>query len=341
MNQVSQIKSIVDELTEKGRIAAEDVLVLRRSVFPDGVVSAEEADAVFQLDHACAEKDEAWNQFYVDALTDYFLWQTKPSGYVDESLAEVLVDNITHDGKIDALSELALLINIVHWATECPEDLMMLALEAVRVSVLTPGEAAYGANRPENLITAGDVAIIRKVIHAPGGEGSITVTRAEAEMMFDLNEAVQGQETAPEWRDVFTKAIANHLMFPRPAPVMPSADEELRRQAWLKEPANVGNLLAGVGKAIGNGDIPFAEAWESVDPLGFERAKEEGAAEEARVREAFTREAIDAEEVAWLSDRILSDGLIDDNERAVLTFIRDNAPDIDEGLTDVFEQAGL
>lgn len=341
MNEISQLKTIVDEICDKGAVSADDVLALRRTIFLDGVISSDEADAVFRIDHACAEKDESWTQFYVDSLTDYFLWQSEPRGYVDEELAKVLVDNITHDGKIDALSELALLINIVHWATSCPEDLMMLALEAVRVSVTAPGEAAYGANRPENLITAGDVAIIRKVIHAPGGDGSITVTRAEAEMMFDLNEAVQGQETVPEWREVFTKAIANHLMFPRPAPQMPNADEARRREAWLEEPASVGNLLAGVGKAIGRGDIPFTEAWEAVDPLSFGRAKEEAAAEEARVREAFTREAIDAEEAAWLSERILSDGLIDDNERAILVFINDNATEIDESLREVLEQAGL
>ena len=76
----------------RGAIGADDVLKLRREVFRDGVVDPVEARDVFRLDHACATKDPAWTQFYVDALTDFFVWQANPKGYVDQELGRFLIE---------------------------------------------------------------------------------------------------------------------------------------------------------------------------------------------------------------------------------------------------------
>ncbi len=341
MSDVAVLDDLVEDLCAKGRITGEDVLALRRSVFPDGVVDAAEAAAVFRLDHACKEKDATWTQFYVDALTDYFVWQSKPRGYVSEEQAQNLIAEITHDGHIDAQSELELLLNIVHWATSCPEALAVQALEAVRESVLAPAKAAYGSNRPPAVIAPADVEILRKVIHGPGSAGGFTVTRREAEVLFELNDATQEVENAPSWQDLFVKAIASHLMFPRGAPVIPDADEALRRETWLEERRGIGSLLMDVGRAVRRLDVPLGEAWKEVDPFGSEAAKAERAREEAQLQEAFTREAIDADEAAWLTSRVMSDGSLHDNERALLAFIKANSPQIDPSLAPLFEKAGI
>lgn len=341
MGTPESLAEMTDELCRRGRVAAKDVARLRRSIFPDGTVSENETEAVFRIDAACADKDPGWTQLYVDALTDYFVWQSNPRGYVDETLAERLIARILRDGRIEATSELELLINIVHRATWCPDALKVLALAAVRDSVLHPATAAYGSNRPPAVVSAGDVAILRKVLYGPAGDGGITVTRAEAEVVFDLNDATRGQKNAPEWREFFVKAIANYLMFPRSAPVVPSADEERRREAWLAERRGVGQLIHGVGAALARRDVPFAEAWREFDPTGAQRARDEQDAEDRRAREALRREAIDADEARWLAERLLRDGGIDDNEHALLRFIRDHAPAIDPTLESVMAREAI
>ncbi len=331
---------LVGDLCGRGVISAADVLALRRGNYADGVCTADEAEEILRLDQSCEAKDPAWNQFFVDSLTDYFVWQSVPRGYVSDRLSGWLIGQIGCDGRIDQFSELELLVNIVHRATACPEALVLFALAAVRESILAPRTAVYGSNRPPGLITAADVAIIRKIIHAPGGDGSITVTRREAELIFDLHDATRGSDNAPEWRDLFVKAIACHLMFPRPAPRVPGAEEELRREAWLKERRSIGRMLASVGLALARRNVPFVQAWRDVDPLGWHRAREEQEVEDRRVREALAHESIDAAEAAWLASRLGKAGVLHENECALLVFIRENAPRIDPALHSVMGKAG-
>ena len=111
----------------------------------------------------------------------------------------LLIDNIGADGHIESKTELELVLNIVHWARQCPEEVVLLVLDAVRQSVLLSRETPLGANRPRTSIGAGDVAILRKALHAPAGDGSLLVTRREAELLFTLNDATVAGGNDPEW----------------------------------------------------------------------------------------------------------------------------------------------
>jgi len=337
MSEVSLSTDLVDELADKGAITADDVLALRRGLFKDGVVDEREAEAVFRLDHACATKAPEWTRFYVDALTDYFVWQSQPRGYVSEAQARLLIDRITHDGRIDAMSELELLINIVHWATACPEELAVVSLIAVRDSVLTPETTGHESNRAPAIISPADVEIIRKIIYAGTSGGGFTVTRREAELLFELNDATTGQENAPSWGDLFVKGIANHLMFPGGAPVVADAEEAKRRDKWLEERRGVGQTLAQMGRAALGGNIDLKGAWNQVGPRG--RAQQER--EDKQAREALSREAIDTEEAKWLSAQVMKDGMLHENERRLLAFIKQNAPTVDPALDALFAKAGI
>jgi hypothetical protein len=339
MSEVAYFQDLVDQICTAGKITAEDVLALRRQVFPDGVVSAEEAEAVFRLDHACRDKAAEWTRFYVEALTDYFVWQSTPRGYVNEAQSRELIDSIRRDGRIDATSELELLLNVVHWCVACPAELSYLALDAVKDSVLAPETAAFGSNRPPAVIVPADVELIRKVIYAPGSPGGFTVTREEAEVLFALERATIAEENAPAWPDLFAKGIANALMFPRGAPEVPDAAEALRRERWLEEKGSIGNLLAGVGKAMARGDIPVREAFKEADVFGTHRAREAREKEQARLNEALAREAIDAEEAQWLIAQIGKTEALTDGERQLLAFIKEHSPSIDPALEPLLVQA--
>jgi len=341
MAHVTLSSDLVEEIAARRSISAEDVLALRREVFRDSVVDPMEAQAVFRLDHACHDKDPSWTQFYVDALTDFFVWQAEPRGYVSEELGRFLIENIAGDGRVDGRSELELLINVVHWATSCPEELVLFVMNAVRESVLNPETAVYGSNRPPAVIGPADVEVIRRVIYAGASGGGFTVTRREAELIFELNNATIEVENAPGWSDLFVKAIANHLMFPLGAPAVPTADEALRRERWLEERRGVGQLLGDMGRAAGSGDIPLREAWKSFDPFGSEAARAERDREAAQVSQALSREAIDEEEAKWLIGQIDRDGILHEDERALLAFIKQHSPSIHPSLNDLMAKAGV
>jgi hypothetical protein len=341
MAEVSLSVSIFEEIAARGAITAQDVLDLRQGVFKDGIVDREEAEAVFRLDQACKTKDPSWTQFYVDSLTDYFVWQAKPSGHLGEEQARFLIDNVACDGHIDGASELELLLNVMRWARSCPEELSVFVLEAVRGAVLSPQTAALGRRRVPAVITEADVEIIRALIYAGASGGGFTVTRREAELLFELNDASRPAENAPGWQGLFVKAIASHLMFPRGAPKVADAEEVLRRESWLKERGTVGGLFKRIAKSIAGGDIPLSESWREADIFGGGAASAEREREEARLREALNRESIDEAEATWLIGRVRLDGVLQPNERALLVFLKDNAPNIHPSLNDLLAEAGV
>ena len=54
--------------------------------------------------------------------------------------------------------------------------------------------------------------LLRRMLYAFGGDGNVAVTRAEAEVLFDINDATADAEPNPAWTDLFVKAIANVVM---------------------------------------------------------------------------------------------------------------------------------
>ena len=341
MTQPLRIEHLDERLHATGKIESQHALQLRRMIYANGTVTRKDAEILFKLDRVCSHKDKGFAELYVEALTDYFVWQTEPKGYVTPELARLLIDNVAADGHVQRHTELELVLNVVHWARKCPEEVVALVLEAVRQSVLLPHHTTLGANRPRVSIGAADVAILRKALHAPAGDGSLLVTRREAELLFTLNEATATDQNDPEWADFFVRAIANHLMNPMDAPVAPPHEEAVRRERWLGERGSVGQLLSGVGSALARGDIPMRAVFEEFDPVGAKAARKEADAEARATKLRLQREAIDAEKAKWLGERILRDGAVDENERALLAYLKKEARKIDPALDAVMKRAGI
>ncbi len=341
MSQPLRIENLDENLRATGRIEGQHALQLRKMIYAKGNVSRNDAEILFKLDRACSSKDPGFAALYVEALTDYFVWQTEPKGYVTPEQGKFLIDNVAGDGHVERKTELELVLNVVHWARQCPEEVVTLVLEAVRQSVLLSRETPFGANRPRAAIGAGDVAILRKALHAPAGDGSLLITRREAELLFSLNEATAAGDNDPAWTDFFSRAIANHLVNYMDEPVVLDRGEAVRRERWLEERGSVGKLLGSVGGALARGDIPFASVWEELDPTGAVAARKEAEAEAIATKKRLSREQVDADEAKWLAERILRDGTIDENERALLKFLKQDAPSIDPALDSVFKRAGI
>jgi hypothetical protein len=341
MTQPLRIDELDQNLRAKGAIDAGHAMQLRRMIYSKGSVTKHDADVLFKLDQVCSKKDPAFAALYVEALTDYFVWQTSPQGYVTEEQAKHLIENVTRDGHVAAKTELELVLNVVHWAREVPEALVMLVLDAVRQSVMLSRETAFGANRPQAAIGAGDVAILSKALHAPAGDGCLMITRREADLLFTLNDATKAGHNDPAWTNFFVRAIANHLLNSMDAPKIPTRDEAVHREKWLNERGSVGQLLTGVATSLARGNVPFAQVWEEVDPFGAAAAKNEALLEERALKRRLACEQVDADEAKWVAGRILADGTVDETEIALLQFLKKEAMAIDPALEAVMKRAGL
>jgi hypothetical protein len=317
-----------------GRIGPEDVRRLRAVVFGNGIVSPEEAEWVIALDEALVERCPAWSEFYIGALTDYLVRQERPSGYVSDANAAWLVERISRDGIVNTASELELLVKILEVAVSAPPSLSAFALRQVAVAVATGnGPLADGRMLSPGVIGEEEVALVRRILFAYGGGGAVGVSREEAEVLFDLNDASREVDNHPTWSDLFVKAVANFLMASRGYSVL-SREEALRREEWLDAPpAGVTALFGSITSALlNNGLRGVWAAWREQETEQAVRNRETEAAIAAN-------EVVTFEEVRWLADRIGRDGVIHENERALLVFLREESPDIHPSLRTLLDTA--
>jgi len=299
------------------------LLDLRRAFGADMSIDGHEADALFELDKL-AEKPEGWADYFTLILTTYLVHQGRPAGHINDAMAAWLIARIDHDGVVETETELRLLMNVLKIAEVPGDRLEAYALNQVKEAVMS-GRGRVG----QDTLTPG---VIGKV-YSVGSDGGMGITKMEAQHIFALNEATKGRDNHPDWQRFFVGAIANHLMMIA-APEKIELDEMKRREDWLTN---------GHGRNPGEGWFasvtPRAvfDAFREVfgmkpqDPTGGFKILNEAGTQHA--------EKITADEASWLVRALHNDGAIDANERALLNFIRQECPVIDESLRPLLDAA--
>lgn len=310
------------EQTAEGNASPTAAAALRAAVYADGVIDADEVRRLCALAAREGLQDAAERALYIEALSDYVLLQTAPSGHVGDETARWLIGLLAADGVSTDL-EIELLVTIMRRADSVPAELSAYALAEVSRSVLA------GADDGLPAISAADVERLRHILYAFGHERTVGISRAEAEVLFDLNDRTREADNDPAWSDLFVKAVASFLMAARGYTVL-SREETLRRDAWLDAPAGGVTALFGdmLSSMLSNGLRGIWSAWRQEEATPDEA--------EVRIREA---EAVTSEEVKWLADRIGRDGVIHANERALLKFLSEESPDIHPSLRTLLDTA--
>jgi len=317
-----------------GKLSEDDVVTLRRYIYVDMTVSLEEGQALFRLVDAGLDCHEDWYELFPEAIGDILAHQARPEGYVSEENAHWLIGQITADGHICTKTELDAVLHVLEKARQVPDFLQQFALKAVADSVITgKGATRSGAELVPGVIADGEVELLRRVLYAGSGSRGTAVSREEAEVLFDLNDATREAENAPAWSELFAKAVGNYVMA-MSGFTPPPRKVALAREDWLNQPGGFeGGLRGFFRKMMAGGAGGVREAFEDgPDPTA--------ARGEAMRAEIAANEIVTAEEAAWLVDRIGRDGVLHDNERALLRFIRQESTDIHEALRPLLSKAG-
>jgi hypothetical protein len=282
---MTSMQALMDELASDRTVSAEEALRIRQRVFPDGLVSREEAAALLALDARVEGGDPAWTQAFVEAIADCVLAK---SPYVDDETARWVV--LQFDGVARPLPVHAL-VRVVERADGAPASLYAFVRE--RLTALVSGRA----------VCAEDVELLRRCLYA----GDNAVTEEEARWLFAIDAATDGRANAPSWSDFFVKAQLCHLMG-RQAP----ASAEASRKAWLTPPERF-EPLSNLGNIFNGG---FAGYWRRVRELGqvdqletYYEAANANAEEDAQLTAA---------ERAFTHSIVKQDGKLTANEQKLL-----------------------
>lgn len=312
----------IDEIIRRGSVKDTDVLKLRAALYDDGGIGLAEAEQIFAINDACAVKDAAWADFFVEAITDHIVSVQPPEGYLTAENAQWLIAHIGRDGKVDSKTELDLLVNVLDHARWSPASLVSYALEQVKHAVVSgEGPLRSGQSLAAGTITEGEVDLLRRILYAFGGDGTVAITRAEAEILFEINDATAESALNPAWTDLFVKAVANVLMASSGYAV-PTREEALRREVWLDQRDEL-SPFEFLGKMVGS-------SLDAVMGSYHEQSSEERALsrlERQRI-EIITNEEITEGEAQWLADRIARDGKLHANEEALLAYLQKESPKV-------------
>jgi hypothetical protein len=329
------------EIKARGSIKDTDVLRLRRVYYENGCVSTEEAETLFELNEACPVQDATWADCFIEMLTDYLVNQVKPEGYLTADNADWLITRIAKDGKVNSKIELELLVNVLDKARWAPERLVRFALLQVKLAVISgEGPLRAGCSLDRGRISAGEVKLLRRILYAFGGDGNTAITRAEAEVLFEIDAATDGAQNHPSWRDLFVKAIANCVMVASGyAP--PTREEALAREAWLDRRGDLSpaNVLNGMSHKISGSVIagfkPFLSRYgqQSIENRTIARL-------ERQKIEIITNDQVTEADAAWLARQIGRNGKPTANEQALLEFLQRDCPKAHPLLRDLIDKTG-
>lgn len=346
----------VDEIRARGSIKDSDVLKLRRVFYDDAGISQAEADALFDLDDACAVKDATWGDFFLEAITDYIVNQAEPEGYIVAENAAWLMQRITADRRMRGRIEIELLAKVLEKARWSPPSLVRFAMEQIGEAVQT-GSGPIRAGQPveRGAITPGEVELLRRLIFAFGGDGNIAVTRTEADVLIDINKAIAPGKSCPEFSRLFVQAIANAVLHGLGYAV-PSRQEALRAAATgeSSDERAAGSLIidAFTGGAAGAtararlggfmGRMLTGRAGEAWSTYRVQSSEEQALAKLERQRlEIITNEKIAEADAEWLASRLGRDGKLDENEAALLEFLQRESPVLPPVLQRLIDGATL
>jgi len=207
-----QFSDIANQAVADGRIAPEEIQVLRELGWADGRMDPDEAETLFVANDALVEPSREWCDFFVEALSNFIVHTVEPHGYVDQEMGDELVYRIDRDGRVDSLAELELLVRVLEIASSVPVSLRSYTLQQIEAAI----EHDEGPTRHGELarsgINAAEVAMLRRMIFAPGSDGPACVRQAEAELLFRLKDAALYEPNAPEWQELFVQGVANFLL---------------------------------------------------------------------------------------------------------------------------------
>lgn len=316
----------VQAIIASATVSADDVLTLRRLFYANGAISPDEAECLFAVNAAARLADESWDCFFVEALTDFCVYQVEPQGYVTDDKAAWLIGQITRDGAVESARELELIVSILQKSTSSPPSLAAFALKTVRDCVLSGSGPLRGRQkdfRPK--VCDHDATLLRRAIFAFGAGGNVSVTREEADLLCDINDATAHASNDPAWPDLFAKAIGNHLMMA--ATFTPAdADASAKRDRWLDDQStDVGGFLGRMAQGL-------RDAFGSSGPSVWD------AREDQRNRAIAAAASILDAEAGWLADRLGRDGTLSPAEIALLRFLKANGVSVHHSLQPLLAQ---
>lgn len=193
----------------KHRLTADDIVLLRRHVFPKGIVSVSDARQLLALHRSSAEKCDEWDNWFVEMMTAFIVVHSYPQYSLDELNVEWLVAMVAADGVIASAGELELVLHAMEMASAVPDALSALALDQLHVA-LRKRTGAYAVRRgiKRSGIAAEDIEFIYRILRGSLFDGKMLLSAREVGVLDRIDALVRKRVNHPAWHELMRSISA-------------------------------------------------------------------------------------------------------------------------------------
>ncbi len=107
-------RSSILALVRASLVDAAAIRHLRHLGIGESGLSREEAEALFALECAATPKIPDWDCFFIEAITDYCVWDLRPTGVVNEAQGEWLIQAADRANTPNAFAVLVTVLEVAH-----------------------------------------------------------------------------------------------------------------------------------------------------------------------------------------------------------------------------------
>ncbi len=116
-NHLNEGQALIESIKAGNSLGAAELSQLREYFTSIAPMTRTEAEALFELDRVVADKHDDWTSFFVETVTDYIVWQSRPTGLVNGAQAEWLLAQADTGRTLNAF---AILVNVLAEADRVP-----------------------------------------------------------------------------------------------------------------------------------------------------------------------------------------------------------------------------
>jgi hypothetical protein len=192
----------------KDELTAADVAVLRKYIFPNGVLCHQDATTLLVLNGCCPVKCPEWERYFVESLAQFVLHYCYPQGSLDEVNADWIEATLATDGVINSRLELDALLHIMELSAEVPPSLSRLALDQVYHALRDNTGPLRSVPRPERKgVERSDMDFIIKVLRNDFAGDHLRLASEQIGALLRIADVVAGRQNVDDWEPLL-KAVS-------------------------------------------------------------------------------------------------------------------------------------
>ncbi|MBL0375087.1 hypothetical protein JJB09_24030 [Rhizobium sp. KVB221] len=193
----------------KNRLSADDVLLLRRHMFPMGLLTTGDAELLWTIHCASVERSCEWEAWFVEQMAEFVVVRCHPQYALDDHNAGWLLGNFASDDAISDSVALEVCLHAMELAADVPDMLSALILDQLRL-VFAGGKGAYAKGRAAKRagIASCDIDFIYRILRGSVHKGKMLLSQREIAVLDAIDVLVQNEINHPAWADLMRSIAA-------------------------------------------------------------------------------------------------------------------------------------